>query len=304
MKNMMVKGCMLAFALLLLGCIEGSNPRGCGGAPPAVDPPSTGDGQACTIQVTLNKADAGYSSDLYMDGNTPDLLIEKTTENVGAIVSRYYDGSKELRFFIKVHPTGFFARPYNIYSNSSWAKNTEASDTSRVIAFEDIPNWRSDRDYNDVVIAVEKVNCGGGVPEDPPPGDDGGTPPPSDPPPPPEDGGSGGIIIPAGGAQKVHANFLEATFKLGDLYLAGDPPELLIAKGSNKKGASARNFLYEGEELVFFMRVDGTDFYSNDPEVALVDQITDNNYRIYFDVNWDGGYNDVIVHIVLSPPEN
>jgi len=90
---------------------------------------------------------------------------------------------------------------------------------------------------------------------------------------------------------------------LGDLYLAGDPAELLIAKGSNKQGTSAKNFFAEGEWLVFFMRVDGVDFYSTDSAVARVDLITDNNYRIYFDVNGDGDFNDVIVHIVLQPTE-
>jgi hypothetical protein len=41
-----------------------------------------------------------------------------------------------------------------------WARVTQVSDSAQLIEFEDIPNSRSDRDYNDVVIAVEKVNCG------------------------------------------------------------------------------------------------------------------------------------------------
>lgn len=311
--------------------------------------------QDCTLQVTLNKGEAAYTHDIYLDGPTPDLLVANDKLHVGEISRRYWDGVSALRFFIKVYPSS--GPIYNVYSDSSWAKNTMMDDDSNLIVFEDIPNSHSDRDYNDVMIAVERVNCGPG--NNLPPPQPGVTPPPSEPPvpvpdpapvvlPPPDvapdpnptpapepapnpDPGADPnptptpdptpvpdpepgtttpdplppptpIIVPPGGATKVHVNFLEATFKVGDLYLAGDPPELLIAKGSNKKGASARNFFAAGESLVFFLRADGTDYYSDDPESARVDFITDFNWRIYIDTNFDGDFNDVIVHVVLTPP--
>jgi len=141
------------------------------------------------MQITLNKADAGYTSDLYLVGATgDDLLISDTTHNVGAIARRYHDNTA-LRFFIKVHPTS--GSPYDVYSDSIWARTTTGSANAQSIAFEDIPDyWKSDKDYNDVIIAVEKVNCDGDV--GPIAGDPTVTPPPSEPPappPPPEDPG-------------------------------------------------------------------------------------------------------------------
>ena len=287
----------LGLALLLVGFTNSNNKVGCGGTCPQVVPQEA---QACTVQITLNKADAGYTHDLYLDGNVPELLISNTKNNVGAIVQKYNEEGTVPRFFIRVYPTSWWRRPYNVYSDSYWAHDTQVSDTARLIEFEDIPYfWSSDRDYNDVVIAVEEISCDGDDPADDP-GDD---PPPSDPPP-PEDPEVGVIVVPYGGAAKVHVNFLQGTSKVGGLFLAGNPPELLVARGStNHKGASARNFFYAGEGLIFFMRVDGVDYYSNDPGFALLDQITDHNYRIYFDVDGDAIFEDVIVHVVLTPPD-
>lgn len=297
---------LLGIAMLVVG-FNNSSSGGCGGPvpqQPAIEP------SECTLQVTLNKADAGYTSDLYLVYNgVSDLLIKNTTGSVGAIARRYYDKTSPFKFYIYVKPTGLFQMPYKVYSDSMWARVTQVSDTAQLIEFEDIPKSSSDRDYNDVVIAVEKVNCGEDsevVITDP-----GEIPPPSEPEPPQEEPveppagpPAGAILIPAGGVAKVHANFLQATWDAGDLYLDGNPPELLIAKGSNKKGASARNFFYEGEYLVFFLRVaGGNDYYSTDSSVARVDKITDYNYRIYFELDGDADFDDAIVHIVLTPPE-
>lgn len=249
--------------------------------PPIAAPPPASNGGApptdCSLLVSLIASDPDRTSDLYFNAIPPGVLILDTTANLGDAIIHAWDGLSDPVHFIAVHD-GATVTP--VFSDSEWAKVTDLRPDRWVVAFEDLPDpSRSDLDYNDVIITVEAVNCQG-LSESPP-----SISPP--------------IVVPAG-ASKVHVNFLRATFGVGDLYLASDPPELLIDKASgNGRGASAKNFS-TGESLVFFLRTAARDFSSNDPAVAWVEQITDKNYRINYDTDGDNQF-DVIVHVVLTP---
>jgi len=266
------------------GCCGSTDEDGGYDTPPLGDdypPPDYGNTteNECSIQVTLIEASAYLTSDLYLEGDTRTLLIEDTSAGVGEIVTARWDGASALSFYIIVHAGD---EVYAVYSDSEWATTTELTEDVWIIGFEDMPYPEiSDLDYNDVVIVVEAVGCAGI--SSPPAAE-------SDP-----------ILIPEGGVFKVHVNFLEATFDAGDLYLAGDPPELLIEKGSSQKGASAGNFFAGEEALRFILATDEAHLYSDDPDFALIEKITDYNYRINYDANGDGDFEDAIVHVVLTP---
>jgi|GEM_PF-6349505 len=147
---------LIGIGVLLIACTNGANQQGgCAGPQPVVQ-------NACTIQVTLTQADAAYTSDIYLNGLKPDLLISDSIHNVGKIARRNYDGKSDLNFFIKVFRTS--NSTYKVYSNSVWATATQVDATTEIIAFEDNPTLSSDRDYNDAVINVQKVGCGGTTP--------------------------------------------------------------------------------------------------------------------------------------------
>lgn len=227
--------------------------------------------------MSLIQADSVTTSGLFLAGAPPDLLIADLRDNIGAAAIRGWDGWSDPELLLSVAGNGV---TYLISSNSPWAQTTQLQPGLWTLAFEDNPIPGSDFDFDDAVVTVEAIDCPISVPPVAPP---------------PE------IVVPAEGASKVHVNFLRATFDQADLYLAGDPPELLVDKYSTR-GASARNFFAPGEVLVFFLRTGGRDYYSNDPKVAYIEHITDHNYRINYDLNGDGIFGDAIVHVVLTPP--
>lgn len=260
------------------------------GGPPPGDYPSPGDGPPspgddepslpyeCPVLITLIQADSPYLNDLYMGDNHNTLLIDDSSGSVGDIVMERY-GPGAMSFHLNVNDG---ENSYPVFSDTQWAMVDQISRDTWMIRFDDVPDpVHCDYDFNDVVIVVEVIDC------------DSLTEPP------PEQ--SSPIVVPEGGVSKVHVNFIEATFDAGDLYLDGDPPELLIEKGSAEKGASARNFFAAYEELVFILATGDADLYSDDPAAALVERITDNNYRINYDTDGDGDFEDAIVHVVLTP---
>lgn len=116
-----------------------------------------------SLRITVEKGSAGLDSDLFINKNGTDTLVTtKAQTNQDFTYETGYKKGDALDFFIKTHGDSWGLGTYdhgtnteNSPSGKAYYKKEELSPTSWRIRFEDLPEEKSDFDYDDVVIKVE-----------------------------------------------------------------------------------------------------------------------------------------------------
>jgi hypothetical protein len=118
------------------------------------------------LKITVEKGSAGLDSDLFMKmfGKDEELITKKAQTNTGFTLETDYKAGDMFDFFIKTHGESWGLGTYEHGTNKADANDgkkfyqkEQLSENSWRIKFEDLPENKSDWDYNDVVIKVELI---------------------------------------------------------------------------------------------------------------------------------------------------
>ena len=146
-----------------LGIIAGTTALLCSVAVPARAVPITADtliASGGVVTVTFASNDAGYTSDLFLDGLYGGVIFNNGTTPVGTSIDLgSFDAGTELVFKLVVQQTGdtFYTGPADRNLDHQVHALIENMAGQVMVGFEDLRDG-GDRDYNDLVFAFTNVN--------------------------------------------------------------------------------------------------------------------------------------------------
>lgn len=108
------------------------------------------------LKVKIIGIEASLSSDVYLlTSSGEELLIKNAKNNLKKEFNKIYPAGTDFKIFIRVNGTPLGLGVYDHYYDTKFAVVEETEDNKLKIGFEDLPEDKTDWDYNDLVLEVE-----------------------------------------------------------------------------------------------------------------------------------------------------